>query len=611
MSTADILDAHDLSFLLHDWLRVEELTDHAPFTEHSRETFDAMLGASREIAVDLFRPHMRAADLDEPTFDGQRVTTHEAVRPALDAFSASGLLAATFDETYGGVNLPLTVARACFAWPQAANIATAAYPMLTMANAALLLAHGSAEQIATYVEPQLAGRFFGTMCLSEPHAGSSLSDVRTRARRQDAPSAAGASDAASDAASGGTWRITGTKMWISGGDHEMSENIIHLVLARTGGADSGTKGLSLFIVPKVLAEGPSAGERNDVVLAGLNHKMGYRGTTNTLLNFGEGAHTPGGEAGAVGYLIGEEGRGLQYMFHMMNEARIGVGTGAAALAMTGYLESLEYSRSRPQGRPISAKDPAQPQVAIVEHADVRRMLLAQKAYAEGSMALCLYAANLVDKATVSTGDERARYELLLDVLTPVVKSWPSQYGPAANDLAIQVLGGAGYTRDYNVEQFYRDNRLNPIHEGTHGIQGQDLLGRKVVMQKGAGLKLLVETVRSTISRTSERFPEQAAALSGRLDRLVEVTGMLWQDGDPTSALAHATDYLEATGHIVVAWIWLDMQDAAAAGADATLAAGKAAAASYFFSRELPKVDPVLDRLGAPDALFTGLDTDVL
>ncbi|HIW91899.1 MAG TPA: acyl-CoA dehydrogenase [Candidatus Corynebacterium avicola] len=603
MSTPEILDVSDLTFLLHDWLRVGDLTNHEPFTEHSRETFDAMLDASREIAENLFRPHMRASDLAEPSFDGERVTTHEAVKPALDAFSASGLMAATFDEAYGGVNLPLTVARACFAWPQAANISTAAYPMLTMANAALLLAHGSEEQIATYVEPQLEGRFFGTMCLSEPHAGSSLSDVKTRARRQDATS--------TDGASGDAWRITGTKMWISGGDHEMSENIVHLVLARTGAVDSGTKGLSLFIVPKVLVEGPSAGERNDVVLAGLNHKMGYRGTTNTLLNFGEGAHTPGGEAGAVGYLIGEEGRGLQYMFHMMNEARIGVGTGAAALAMTGYLESLEYARSRPQGRPVGAKDPAQPQVPIIEHADVRRMLLAQKSYAEGSMALCLYAANLVDKATVSTGEERARYELLLDVLTPVVKSWPSQYGPAANDLAIQVLGGAGYTRDYNVEQFYRDNRLNPIHEGTHGIQGQDLLGRKVVMNKGAGLKLLVETVRETIERTSGRFPEHAAALASRLERLVEVSGALWQNGDAAAALAHATDYLEVTGHIVVAWLWLDMQDAAAQGPDATLAAGKASAASYFFSRELPKVDPALDRLGTPDALFTELDTKVL
>jgi alkylation response protein AidB-like acyl-CoA dehydrogenase len=590
--TSGILSGRDLSFLLYDWLHVEELTEQAPFTEHSRETFDAMLEASRELAENLFRPHMRASDLDEPTFDGEHVSTHEAIGPALDAFADSGLLAATFGEEHGGVNLPQTVARACFAWPQAANIASAAYPMLTMANAALLLSHGTPEQIATYADPELAGTYFGTMCLSEPHAGSSLSDVRTRARQVEG----------SD-----VWRITGTRMWISGGDHEMSENIIHLVLARSGDADSGTRGLSLFIVPKVLVEGPWAGQRNDVVLAGLNHKMGYRGTTNTLLNFGEGTHTPGNEPGAVGYLIGEEGRGLQYMFHMMNEARIGVGTGAAALAMTGYLESLDYARNRPQGRPVGAKDPSRPQVPIVEHADVRRMLLAQKSYAEGAMALCLYAAHLVDLAAVSDDADRARYELLLDVLTPVVKSWPSQYGPAANDLAIQVLGGAGYTRDYNVEQFYRDNRLNPIHEGTHGIQGQDLLGRKVVMKDGAGLTLLVDTITETVTRTAKRFPEHSAALASRLDRLVEVTGVLWKDGDATAALAHATDYLEAAGHIVVAWLWLDMESAA----DAAVSEGKAAAASYFFTRELPKVDPVLDRLGDPDTLFNSLDDSAL
>ncbi|WP_420098047.1 acyl-CoA dehydrogenase [Corynebacterium sp.] len=593
--TADILSRDDLAFLLYDWLHVESLTEHDRFSEHSRETFDAMLDASRELAETWFRPHMRASDQAEPTFDADGVHTHEAIAPALRAFADSGLTAASFSEEHGGVDLPLTVSRACFAWPQAANIATAAYPMLTMANAALLLAHGTPDQISTYAEPQLAGRYSGTMCLSEPHAGSSLADVKTRARR----------DSVDSADSDNAWRITGTKMWISGGDHEMTDNIIHLVLARTGPVEDGVKGLSLFIVPKYL----SSGERNDVVLAGLNHKMGYRGTTNTLLNFGEGAHTPGGSAGAVGYLVGEENRGLQYMFHMMNEARIGVGTGAAALAMTGYLESLDYARSRPQGRPVGAKDPAQPQVPIIGHADVRRMLLAQKAYAEGSMALCLYAAQLVDLASVAPDDERPRLELLLDVLTPVVKSFPSQYGPAANDLAIQVLGGAGYTRDYNVEQFYRDNRLNPIHEGTHGIQGQDLLGRKVVMKDGAGLALLAETVMETVSTTAALFPEYSTALADRVRRLVHVTEILWQDGDAAAALAHATDYLEVTGHIVVAWIWLDMAHAAEA-AGSPLAAGKLAAAEYFFTRELPTVDPVLDRLEHPDRLFTDLDESV-
>ena len=319
------------------------------------------------------------------------------------------------------------------------------------------------------------------MALSEPQAGSSLADITTKAVRQD----------------DGTYRLTGNKMWISGGDHELTENIVHLVLAKVPGGPPGVKGISLFIVPKFLVDDDgSLGERNDVVLAGLNHKMGYRGTTNTLLNFGEGVHTPGGEPGAVGYLVGEEHRGLTYMFHMMNEARIGVGMGATVLGYTGYLHALEYAKTRTQGRPAAAKDP-------------RRAARCRSSSTPTSAACCsppsptsraawrsgLYCARLVDEEqTAESADDRARAHLLLEMLTPIAKAWPSQWGPVADDLAIQVHGGYGYTRDYPVEQFYRDNRLNPIHEGTNGIQALDLLGRKVVMQGGAGLALLGETI---------------------------------------------------------------------------------------------------------------------
>lgn len=592
---APILSQADIDFLLHDWLKVEELTKRSKFADHSRETFDAMLEVSRSIAETHFRPHYRKSDTHEPTFDGHTVSIIDEVEPALDAFADTGLLAAAFGEEHGGINLPFVVHRACFAWLQAANISTAAYPMLTMGNANLILAHGTPEQIATYVEPELDGRFFGTMCLSEPHAGSSLADVKTKA----VP------------ASGGAYRLSGQKMWISGGEHELSENIVHLVLARAEGSPSGVKGLSLFIVPKYLvnADG-SLGEHNDVTLSGLNHKMGYRGTTNTLLNFGEGAHTPGGEAGAIGYLVGEVNRGLQYMFHMMNEARVGVGAGAAALGMTGYLQSLDYARNRPQGRPVGAKDPDAPQVMLTEHADVRRMLLAQKAYAEGAMALCLYAAKLVDEADTAGGEDAANAALLLDVLTPIVKSWPSQYGPVANDLAIQVLGGSGYTRDYDVEQFYRDNRLNPIHEGTHGIQAQDLLGRKVIMSGGSGLALLARTIGDAIAAAGGEFADFAEALQARLDRLVEVTANVWSTADPETALANATPYLEAAGHIVVAWIWLDTARAAAESGSA-LAAGKRAAAEYFFTYELPRVDAMLNLVDGRSKFLVDLDPAVL
>jgi alkylation response protein AidB-like acyl-CoA dehydrogenase len=406
--------------------------------------------------------------------------------------------------------------------------------------------------------------------------------------------------------------VFGNKMWISAGEHELSENIVHLVLAKIPGGPAGVKGISLFVVPKVLVQDDgSLGERNDVVLAGLNHKMGYRGTTNTMLNFGEGVHTPGGRAGAVGFLVGEPHKGLSYMFHMMNEARIGVGSGATALGYTGYLKSLDYARNRPQGRPVSGKDPASPQVPIVQHPDVRRMLLAQKSYVEGALALVLYCGRLVDEErTAESEQERTTAHLLLDVLTPIAKSWPSQWCLEANSLAIQVLGGYGYTREYDVEQLYRDNRLNPIHEGTHGIQALDLLGRKVTMQGGAGLQLLVDTMAATATRAEAlggEPAELAAALRAASDRVVDVTAHLWGTGDVDLALANASVYLEAVGHVVVAWIWLE-QLLAAHGRDGAFYEGKRSAARYFYRWELPRTGPQLDLLRSLDR--TTLDMDV-
>jgi hypothetical protein len=345
-----------------------------------------------------------------------------------------------------------------------------------------------------------------------------------------------------------------------------------------------------------------------VALAGLNHKMGYRGTVNTLLNFGEGRFRPDGRAGAVGYLVGEPHRGLACMFHMMNEARIGVGLGAVALGYAGYLESLEYARNRPQGRPATARDPATPPVRIIEHPDVRRMLLAQKAYVEGGLALTLYCARLVDEQrTAPEAGAREQATLLLEILTPVAKSWPSQWCLAANDLAIQVHGGYGYTRDYPVEQLYRDNRLNPIHEGTHGIQALDLLGRKVSMAGGRALGLLGERIAGSIARArgagDADLAEWAAALEEAVARIVRTTRSLYAAGDMERALANATVYLEAFGHVVVAWIWLE-QAIAAQGRAGDFYAGKRQACRYFFRWELP-------RTGAQFALLDSLDDTTL
>jgi butyryl-CoA dehydrogenase len=570
-----LMSRRDLEFLLYEWLDVERLTSRARFAEHSRETFDAALELAATIATEHFAPHNKLGDSNEPTFDGERVQLIPEVKDALGVYFGSGLLAASMDEEMGGGQLPQVISSAVMSWFQAANVGTSAYALLTVANANLLLAHGSPEQIDTWVRPMIEGTFFGTMCLSEPGAGSSLADVATRAEPQP----------------DGSYRLFGNKMWISGGEHELSENIVHLVLARAVGAPAGVKGLSLFIVPKVLPDGT----RNDVSLAGLNHKMGYRGTTNTLLNFGE-------KAGAVGHLVGEENHGLSYMFHMMNEARIGVGIGAMSLGYTGYLKSLRYARERLQGRPAGSSSAAQ--VAIAEHADVKRMLLAQKSYVEGALALLLYCSRLVDEEkTAATSEERDAAHLLLDVLTPVAKSWPSQWCLTANDLAIQVHGGYGYTRDYDVEQHYRDNRLNPIHEGTHGIQGQDLLGRKVVMQGGAGLLALAGAINDTIQRAPD--DEYAAALGANLDRILEVTRTLWKQGDPGLALANASAYLEAVGHTVIAWMWLE-QLLAVGDAAGDFYDGKRAAAAYFFRYELPKTGPQLDLLSSLDR--TTLDT---
>jgi alkylation response protein AidB-like acyl-CoA dehydrogenase len=585
-----LISRRDLDFLLFDWLRIDELTKHERFAEHSRDTFEAVLDLCEQLATRYFANHNKKSDAQEPTFDGHRVTVIPEVKEALDAVAQADLVAMTMGQQLGGAQLPVTVAQAAFAWFAAANISTSGYLMLSMANANLLATFGTAEQIDTFVTPMLAGRFSGTMALSETQAGSSLADITTRAEPQP----------------DGSYRLFGSKMWISGAEHDMTDNIINLVLAKIPGGPPGTKGISLFIVPKYLVnDDGSPGARNDVALAGLNHKMGQRGITNTVLNFGDGTFTPGRKPGAVGYLVGEPHRGITYMFTMMNEARLGVGMGAVALGYTGFLKSLQYARQRPQGRTVTSKDPATPQIPIIEHADVKRMLLAQKAYAEGGMALLLYCAKLVDvshSVEPEAQPDRDNATMLLDILTPVAKSWPSQWCLEANSLAIQVLGGYGYSREYDVEQHYRDNRLNPIHEGTHGIQSLDLLGRKVPYRNGANLAGLGEAVAHTTATAAERGGE-LAGMAARLDaswqRLVAVTAGMFGSGDVEAALANSVVYLEAFGHIVVAWMWLE-QVLAAHGQHGDFYDGKRQSARYFFYYELPKTAPQLDLLESLD-----------
>jgi len=573
-----ITKRRDLSFLLYEVFDVLTLTEKKRYADHDRETLEAVLDTAQKIAEDHFLPHASAVDEEEPTFENGIVSMRPEVKQALDHYYEAGFLAAPHEYAMGGMQLPHMVSTAIKGIFTAANVGTTAYPFLSGANVNVIKNFGTDEQKRLFMEPQLTGQFMGTMALTEPQAGSSLSDIKTIAAPQK----------------DGSYRLTGNKIFISAGDHELAENIIHLVLARIKDAPPGVKGISLFIVPKFLVnEDGGLGDRNDVALAGLIHKMGYRGTTSTMLNFGE-------KDGAVGYLVGEPHKGLGYMFQMMNEARIGVGVGAVVLGYSGYLNALEYAKERPQGRHAQNKDPNDPQIRIIEHTDVKRMLLASKSYVEGGLALALYASKLVDRLeTAATEAEEEKNHLLLEILTPIVKSWPSVYCLEANALAIQVLGGYGYTREYPVERLYRDNRLNPIHEGTHGIQSLDLLGRKVTMKNGAAFKLLSAEIMKTVvvAQTIDQTKSFAETLEDALGQISQTTQTLTDEaakGNIDLFLANSAVYLDVFGHLVVAWIWLQ-QGITAANAEANSAEeeafyrGKLQACQYFFRWELPKI----------------------
>ncbi len=592
-----LVNRRDLEFLLYECLRAEELTKRERYADHDRETFDAVIDAAEKLATDLFEPHAAELDENEPLFEDGRITIIPAVKEALEAFCDGGFMGAAVDEEYGGMQLPWVIAQACSAYFNAANISTTAYPFLTVAAANMLAAFGSDEHKERYLRPLVAGRFFGTMALSEPQAGSSLSDIRTKATPTGA----------------GHYLITGNKMWISAAEHDLSENIIHLVLTKIPGGPPGVKGISLMLVPKFrLDPDGKPGAFNNVKCIGVNHKMGYRGTVNTALSFGD-------DGECHGYLIGKEHQGLAYTFNMMNEARVGVGLGAAALGYTGYLHSLEYARERLQGRHPKEKDPTSPQVAIVEHADIKRLLLAQKSAAEGSMALVLFCAKLLDlQRTESDPAELSRLGLLLDLLTPIAKSWPSEFCLEANKHAIQILGGAGYTTDHPLERFYRDNRLNPIHEGAHGIHGIDLLGRKVAMGEGAAFKAFTAAVEQTIveARSIDVLAEYAELLSETIRELEATTEELIRVrdiGEVELFLANAGIYLDIFGHVVVAWMWLWQSIEAARRIDAASEAdrnfyqGKIQACQYFYRYEMNTVPERLALLTAADDTCLTMD----
>lgn len=579
MNTSPLIDRRNLDFMLYELLAVDALARYPRFAEHGRETFDAAIELAHQIAVAKFLPHNRKSDLNEPKMVDGKVELIPEISEAMDAFNEAGFAALMADASEGGMQLPFVIASTCDCMFSAANPGTVAYPALARAAANLLAVYGTDEQKRLYMKPIHEGRYYGTMCLSEPQAGSSLADITTQAEPQ----------------ADGSYRLTGAKMWISAGDHELGENIVHLVLARIAGAPAGVKGISLFIVPRwrVHADGSRA-ERNDVKLAGVNHKMGQRGSVNTFLKFGESGD-------CHGYLIGEPHQGLGYMFHMMNEERIGVGMGALLQGSVGYLHSLQYARERRQGRHADQKDPSSPPIPLIQHADVRRMLMLQKSWVEGGLALGNYAALLVDRAHDENETVRNESELLLELLTPIIKAWGSEYSLRANELAIQVLGGYGYTREYPVEQCYRDNRINPIHEGTNGIQALDLLGRKAMMQSGAALRILLQRIGATCAEAAAvpELRELSAQLLAGVKLAEETTQAVAKRmlaGEVRLALANAQHYMTLLGHVSIGWMWLQSALIAqralptANTADADFYRGKLQACRFFFASELPQIE---------------------
>lgn len=582
---AEFFSKRDLQFNLYELLQVEQLPHYEYFQDHSRESFDMILNAAEQIADKLLHPLLTDMDRQEPQLVEGKIRVHAGMRPIVKRFGEDGWINAPFGYDEGGQQLPVVIHNAAAFIFQSSNYSASVYPFLTTGAANLIRSFGSKNLIDTYTPMMYSGRWQGTMALTEPDAGSSLSDITTTAEPTDHE---------------GVYQIKGQKIYISCGDHDACENVVHLLLAKIKGGPAGAKGISLFVVPQQRPVEDNLIE-NDVVTAGVYHKMGYKGAPIAHLMFGS-------NDGCLGYLVGEPHKGLSYMFQMMNEARVGVGMNATAIGTAAYYASLRYAKERPQGRPIADKDPSKPQSLIIRHADVKRMLLFQKAVVEGSLALLLQCGLWADLAHVADSDTKERSEMLLDLLTPIAKSYPSEMCLQTTSAAVQILGGAGYTTDFPVEQYYREARIHPIHEGTTGIHGLDLLGRKITLKGGKAVQYLSEEILQTIQdakNTSEDMAKLAHTLEQVLQQVQKVTGHLLglaAKGDVEDYLSDATLYLEFFGITVIAWQWLKQANVATQAihqANAQQTAfyqGKIAAAVYFFEYELAKTSWLSKRL---------------
>lgn len=582
-----LVDDRDIEFLLYEVHDAASLTALPAYAEHDRETFELFVDSARRLARGTLWPAYRAMDEAPPPLQEGRVKAHPVMHEIWPKMVELGLLAATRPEAVGGLSLPLLVSTAADVYLMAANLSAFGYVGLTRGAAHLVETFGDDTLRERFMTPMLQGQWTGTMALTEPQAGSSLADVTTKATPTD----------------DGHYLIHGSKIFISASDHGLTDNVVNMTLARIEGAPAGTAGISLFAVPQ-RREHDGGLVDNDVSVAGAIHKIGWRGLPSLALNFGE-------RDDCRGWLVGPPHRGLACMFQMMNEARIMIGLNGVATASVAYHESLAYARGRPQGRPLGAKDPTRPPVPITAHADVRRMLLRQKAIVEGGLSLVMQAARWADVAANGVDEaQRQQAGVLLDFITPIAKSFPAERGFDSNALALQIHGGYGYSSEYLPQAWLRDQKLNSIHEGTTGIQALDLLGRKTLREDGRSLQLLAGQMHDAIAAATTAGVDETLTepLRGAIEQTASVVADLGAVAktDLGAALAHATDFLDLMSTVVVAWQWIVQATAATKAlsrgrAPDSFYRAKLAAAAHFIHAELPRVHVLAHRCRHDDA----------
>lgn len=536
-----IADRRDVDFVLHEQLNIGSLGEHEMYAEFNKKTIDLIVSEARNLAIKEILPTFKEGDEQGCRFENGQVFVPESFKRAYELFIEGEWLAMTEDPEFGGQGMPRTVALAAGDYFNGANYAFMMYPGLTHGAALLVEAFGTERQKRLFLKNMFTGKWTGTMLLTEPEAGSDVGNLTTTATKN----------------ADGTYSISGAKIFISAGEHDMVENIVHPVLARIEGAPAGTKGISLFLVPKYrVNEDGSLGAFNDVVCTGIEHKMGINGNATCSL-------TLGGKGNCIGELLGEENKGMRAMFLMMNEARILVGLQGLSCASASYVNALNYARERIQGKNLlQMMDPDAPSVPIIQHPDVRRMLMSMKAYVEGMRSLLYYAASLTDRLTVSADeDEKARLQGMLDLLIPVCKGYVTDRAFEICSTGVQVYGGYGFIKEYPQEQLLRDCRITLIYEGTNGIQAMDLLGRKLGMNKGKPIMDLMGEIQQTIAQAKaiDSLKEFASRLEKALGRLGEVAmhlGAAAMSPNVMNAFAFAHPFLEAAGDVILTWMLL-------------------------------------------------------